>query len=196
MAGRELIVLLSVVLGASCSGRVVQSDDNDPDAASGTGGKGGTAASAGRGGRGPGGTAGTGASSGRGGTGGSLGSGGTGTGGSAGACSEATAIPQCKARLGTEGFCSARVDCSCNSCSCEIAACEDEASCKAVLACVARTRCCTPDDMGCLGAPCVDTCATEISIAAADQGLQLALSMSACVATARCRLCPASDGGS
>ena len=207
MAGRRLILLLSVVFGASCSGRVVHVDESDPDAAGGTGGKGGAAASAGRGGGGAGGAAGIGASSGSGGAGASSGSGGTGASSGSGGfggttpvdttCREAKAIAECKTRLGTEGFCRARADCGCNSCSCELAACDQVPSCKAIRVCLARTRCCSSDQVGCVGTPCTDACAAEISAAAADQGLQLVLATSACEFIMNpCTPCPAGDSGS
>jgi hypothetical protein len=208
MAGRRSFVLLMLVFGPSCSGRVLRSDDNDPDAASGTGGKAGTAASAGRGGAGgAAGTNGASASTGRGGTGASTGGGGTagasthdagaGSGGLGGAaCREATAIAECKARLRTEGTCSARADCSCDQCSCEHADCEQVTSCVAIRMCIARTRCCAPDDTACVGRACTDACVNEIAKGAEDQGLTLILATRSCVSAARCVHCPTADSGS
>ncbi len=176
----------ALLLGAGLSSVTGCSDDDEPAAAAGAGGSAGGAGGSGGS---------TGGTAGRGGSGGSAGRGGSA--GTGAMCDKATVTPECKTRGMAEGVCSSLLNCSCDNCACELEACENVPTCKAVRACATRTGCCPSDEMGCTGGPpCTDACATEISAAAGDMGLQLILTVSACTYSMHtCKSCRVGDAG-
>jgi hypothetical protein len=172
----------SLVLGLGVFGC---GDDEDDEGTGGSGGSGGSAGSSGS--SGSGGTAGTSGSGGSSGT--------SGSGGSAGA--DGGAVQACIDNAVNAGTCASLATCSCTSCGTELSRCYADPGCAAIRECARQTECCSPVQVGCVGAPCIGEGAVCQGVA--DDGgaasLQLASDLSVCVyVTAECTVCP-KDGG-